>query len=142
MLQSKYLSTSEEETKLIGKNFAKNLKKENIVCFFGNLGSGKTTFIKSVVTTLNNIDEKIVTSPTFTYLNIYSGTFKIYHFDLYRIKDEKEFLEMGFYEYFSKGICLIEWAEKITSIIPKEAFIVHMFSLENQNSRKIIFKTL
>jgi tRNA threonylcarbamoyladenosine biosynthesis protein TsaE len=144
MLQSKkYLSTSEEQTKLFGKKFAKNLRKQSTVCFFGDLGSGKTTFIKSVVSAVNNTEEKHVTSPTFTYLNIYPGTPNIYHFDLYRIKNEKHFLNMGFYEYFLKdGIRLIEWAEKIPSLIPPKATTVHMLNLKKPKNRQIVILNL
>ena len=143
MLKSKvieeYLSTSEEKTKLFSKSFSKKLKKGDVVCFFGDLGSGKTTFIKGMLQSLNNTKEYHVTSPTFTYLNIYSGSIDVYHFDLYRIQNEKHFLDMGFYEYLLKdGICLIEWAEKITPLIPSNAYMVHLLNTEEEKNRQIV----
>ena len=138
-----YLSTSSQKTKLYGKNLAKNLKKGSIVCFFGDLGAGKTTLIKGLVSELNNTKEINVTSPTFTYLNIYPGKLDVYHFDLYRIKDDKQFLNMGFDEYFEKdGVCLIEWAEKITPIIPSRAVIVHLLSTKKETDRQIVILEL
>lgn len=135
---SEYISSSAQETKDIGRNIAKKLKKQAIVAFIGNLGSGKTTLIKGLASSINSSKEELICSPTFTYLNIYPGNIDIYHFDLYRIQDEKQFLAMGFEEYFDKnGICLIEWSEKITSLLPSHTLVIHMIQLENENERKI-----
>ena len=97
-----FLSSSLEETKNFGKKIAKTLKKGDTIGFFGNLGAGKTTLIKTIASNITNIKENEITSPTFTYLNIYYGDINIYHFDLYRIKDKTQFMDMGFFEYFSK----------------------------------------
>ncbi len=68
-----------------------------------------------------------VCSPTFTYLNIYKGPIDIYHFDLYRLRDEDEFLSMGFDEFFTAdGICCIEWSERIQSILPENCIKVYL----------------
>lgn len=134
-----FLSTSEEETKQFAIKISKNLKKGDIICYFGDLGAGKTTMTKEMVSKINKTKQNAVTSPTFTYLNVYNGDIDIYHFDLYRIKDQKEFLLMGFDEYFYKdGICFIEWAEKITSILPEKSKIIHLINEEKENTRKIV----
>ena len=136
---SEYVSSSVEETQNIGRRIAKNLKKGNIVAFLGNLGSGKTTLIKGLVNEINSTDIDSVSSPTFTYLNIYPGTVDVFHFDLYRIKNDEQFLSMGFDEYFEKeGICLIEWSEKITSILPPETTVIHLLEGGCENKRKIV----
>jgi len=126
----KYLSSSAKETYNIGFELGKTLPINTVVCFFGNLGAGKTTFIKGLVAgALGSIKDE-VNSPTFTYLNIYHGIKMLYHFDLYRLRDVDEFLSMGFDEMFDAGgICCIEWSEKIVSIIPLEAIQIEMIHL-------------
>ena len=137
-LISEFFSTSVEETKQIGKNLVKDFKNIHVIAFLGNLGCGKTSIIKGIVSALNNTKEDDVCSPTFTYLNIYPGNPDIFHFDLYRIKNEDQFLAMGFDEYFYKdGICLIEWSEKITSLLPENTIAVHLIENENENETKI-----
>lgn len=133
------ISSSEGETKKIAENIARNLKKKDIVCCLGDLGSGKTTMIKAMVSEINKTNQHKITSPTFNYLHIYEGDPIIYHFDLYRIKDKKEFLLKGFDEYlFREGICFIEWAEKILSILPEHIKIIHLIHAEKETSRKIV----
>ncbi len=110
-------SYSSEETQVFGKKLAKRLDPGSIVACFGGLGSGKTTCIKSIVSTLTKIHEDEINSPTFHYVNDYEG---VYHFDLYRLKNFRDFLQRGFDEYLTSGhICLIEWAERIEELLPK-----------------------
>lgn len=138
-----YLSFSLDDTKKIGKEIAKNLNRKDVVAFFGELGSGKTTLIKTIVSELNRTKEIDVCSPTFSYLNIYPGSIDVYHFDLYRIKNNDQFLAMGLDEYFFKdGICLIEWAEKITSLLPPKTNVIHMVKGDEENQRKIVLLEL
>jgi len=117
-----FLSHSIEETLEISRVLARQLHKNSVVCFFGELGAGKTTFIKGLTAAIAAYPSEDVSSPTFTYLNIYSGDVSVYHFDLYRLRDEDEFLSMGFDEFFSAGgICCIEWSERIAALIPEDA---------------------
>jgi tRNA threonylcarbamoyladenosine biosynthesis protein TsaE len=89
-----------------------------IFLFYGDMGAGKTTLIKSLCAALGVADE--VTSPTFSIVNEYAGTDgPIYHFDFYRLKEQGEALDMGYEEYFfSDNYCFIEWPEKIAGLIP------------------------
>jgi len=91
---------------------------EKIFLFYGDMGAGKTTFIKSLCK-FAGIDEN-VTSPTFSIVNEYrSAETRIYHFDFYRLKKQEEALDMGYEEYFYSGnYCFIEWPEKIESLLP------------------------
>lgn len=133
-------SADVEETIAFGKKLAEGLTPGAILCFFGELGAGKTTLIKGIVSGLTGVAPEEVSSPTFVYLNIYGGKIPVYHFDLYRLHGVDEFLGMGFEEYlFSDGVCCIEWSEKIVSILPES---VHHLTLqhENKNSRKIIYE--
>lgn len=136
---SEYFSSSVENTKDIGRLIAKKLKNGSIVAFLGNLGAGKTSLIKGLVNEINATKEDEISSPTFTYLNIYPGSTDVFHFDLYRIKNYEQFLAMGFDEYFEKeGICLIEWSEKITSLLPPGTVVVHLLERKKENERKIV----
>lgn len=91
---------------------------EKVFLFTGDMGAGKTTFIKSLCAELGVTDG--VTSPTFAIVNEYRGAgTKIYHFDFYRLKTQTEALDMGAEEYFYSGdYCLIEWPEKIPDMLP------------------------
>lgn len=114
-----YLSHSSNETFELGCKFGQVLSVPTVVCFFGELAAGKTTFIKGLVSGAAQLDPCNVQSPTFTYLHIYEGKKKVYHFDLYRLRDIDEFLSMGFDEYFdADGICCVEWSERIASYLP------------------------
>ncbi|OOQ61288.1 tRNA (adenosine(37)-N6)-threonylcarbamoyltransferase complex ATPase subunit type 1 TsaE [Mucilaginibacter pedocola] len=89
-----------------------------IFLFYGDMGAGKTTLIKSLCAALGVTDE--ATSPTFSIVNEYAGSNgPVYHFDFYRLKEQAEALDMGYEEYFfSENYCFIEWPEKIAGLIP------------------------
>ena len=113
-----YISKNEQDTINFAKNFAKNLKIGDIIILSGELGSGKTKFVQGILEYFNLENE--ISSPTFTIVNEYiSNNINIYHFDVYRLEDSEEFFAIGGEEYFSKGICLIEWGEIIENILPK-----------------------
>jgi tRNA threonylcarbamoyladenosine biosynthesis protein TsaE len=114
---SSIVTGSPEETFQLGSQFGQTITAPCIIAFSGDLGAGKTVFIRGLASFLG-IDEREVCSPTFTYLNIYQGTIAIYHFDLYRIPTQQEFVAAGFDEYlYADGICCIEWSEKISSLL-------------------------
>ena len=137
MRNLKLTVSSLEETDLFAKRFAATLKKGDIVAFFGDLGSGKTTFLKSLIATLNNISPDDIHSPTFTYLHIYPGDVPVYHFDLYRLNNASDFTALGFHEFFTaSGICCIEWSEKIASILPPSTIKV-LLTHAGETSRTI-----
>ncbi|NGX56695.1 MAG: tRNA threonylcarbamoyladenosine biosynthesis protein TsaE [Candidatus Anoxychlamydiales bacterium] len=138
----KEISSSVEDTYNIAKDFAKNLKINDVVSFFGNLGAGKTTFIKGLLEGLNYTSSE-VNSPTFTYLNIYDTKINIFHFDVYRLKNSNNFLDMGFDEYFSMdGICLIEWADIIEDILPKKRYNITINHISDKKREISIEKNI
>lgn len=119
------VTQSAAETKGLGEEMGRQLPPDSILCFFGDLGAGKTTFIQGLVAGATGCEE--VNSPTFVYLNIYPGGRTVYHFDLYRLKSAEEFLKMGFDEYFyAGGICCIEWAERIEALLPPHCYHILM----------------
>jgi tRNA threonylcarbamoyladenosine biosynthesis protein TsaE len=111
--------------------------QSNIFAFFGQMGAGKTTFIKSICKELGVADA--VNSPTFTIVNEYRAAkgFPIYHFDFYRINKIAEAYDIGIDEYFSgDGLCLIEWPEKINEILPDDCFQVFVY-VDDEGNRTI-----
>ncbi len=134
---AKHTTHSPEETHRLGKAFGQSLTSGSIIAFFGDLGAGKTTFIRGLVDGIGSVDMRNVCSPTFTLLNIYNGDKMVFHFDLYRLPREEEFFAAGFDEYFKAGgICCLEWAEKITSSLPTHTFKV-IFSHLGEKTRQI-----
>jgi len=128
---------SAEESHRLGKVFGESLETDSVVAFFGDLGAGKTTFIRGLAEGVGLADLREICSPTFNLLNIYFATKTIYHFDLYRLPNQKEFFEAGFGEYLhAGGICCIEWAEKIKDALPYHTHFVSLSYLGEQ-ARKI-----
>lgn len=141
MLLGAHVSNSPEETHRLGIALGNALPTNAIVAFFGDLGAGKTTFIRGLVEGIGGTDLKDVCSPTFTFLNIYHANKMIYHFDLYRLPRKEEFYAAGFEEHFyAGGICCIEWAEKIESLLPSETFSVKLSYLHEGHRQIEIIK--
>jgi tRNA threonylcarbamoyladenosine biosynthesis protein TsaE len=117
----------------IAKSILEVIDNQKKIVFFGGMGVGKTTLIKSICKLLNVQD--IVTSPTFSVVNEYkdiNGSF-LYHFDFYRIKNQEELLDIGLEEYlYSDNFCFIEWPEKADGLLDKGFVQVHML-IENES---------
>jgi tRNA threonylcarbamoyladenosine biosynthesis protein TsaE len=130
---------SVQETHDTGYNFSNHLKPGHVVGLFGELGSGKTTFIRGICSGLQV--KETVTSPTFTIMNEYHARVPIYHFDFYRISSRQELSELGLEEYFfGDGITLVEWPEIACDFLPKNYFKIFLnceFSKGHSNSRHI-----
>jgi tRNA threonylcarbamoyladenosine biosynthesis protein TsaE len=117
------ITTSVEETIALGRSFARSLKRGDVVALVGELGSGKTQFVKGVCEGLNV--RSTVTSPTFVVLNRYEGRDEIgnellvHHLDLYRIRSTQELYDLGYEEILGgDGVSLIEWGEYLGSLLP------------------------
>lgn len=132
-----YKSKSDSDTQAIAKDFAKTLTPGTVVCLFGEMGVGKTVFTNGLCRALGACD--YATSPTFTVVNEYDGgDFPVYHFDMYRIEDEDELLELGFDEYLNAGgICIIEWPENIPNSLPRKFIRVEITRGEEYTLRTI-----
>lgn len=115
--------------------------KEKIFLFYGNMGAGKTTFVKALCEQLGVSDP--VTSPTFSIVNEYAGTeAKVFHFDFYRLKNQEEALDMGYEEYFyANNYCLIEWPEKIPDLLPPH-YVRVTIEVTGQQTRHFGFETI
>ena len=114
--------------------------EEKIIIFEGDMGAGKTTFIKEICHALGVAD--VVSSPTFSIVNEYliqNNNRPVYHFDFYRIKNLQEVYDIGYEEYFfSDSICLVEWPEKIAELLP-ETYIKVIITALNETERHISF---
>ena len=103
--------TSLADTESVARELANKLTCPKVIAFTGQLGAGKTTFIKYLCKHLGYDGE--VTSPTFTIMNCYEGRFPIYHYDMYRINGADALYDIGYYDYEDIGISLIEWSENV-----------------------------
>ena len=126
-----------EETEKFGIFLGENLRPGDVVCLNGDLGAGKTTLTKSIAKGLG-IDD-YVTSPTFTIVNEYYGKTDLYHIDTYRLDDMVDVDYLGFDEYFySDGVTIVEWAEKIRDALPEEYMEINIKS--NDDKRDLAIK--
>ena len=115
------------------KELLEHFPDQRIYAFYGKMGAGKTTFIQAVCKILDTPDN--VTSPTFAIINEYKtkNGDSVFHFDFYRIKDMEEVFDLGYEDYFYSGsYCLIEWPEKIESLLPPGHVKVNIEVLENE----------
>ena len=113
-------SNTREETIAIGRHIGETLDSKATVCLLGDLGAGKTTLIKGIISGTTGHLEHQVCSPTFVYVNVYENKETVAHFDLYRLSGADEFLELGFGDYLGESICCIEWSERVAGILPEE----------------------
>lgn len=130
---SLFISKSEKETLKYAAQFAQSLKQGDIVALHGTLGTGKTVFSKGIIQALCHTNTD-VPSPTFTIVQSYDsekGT--LYHFDFYRLKNPEEAYEIGIEDAFTDGICLIEWPDKIGTLLPKKHINVFLSIQDNMH---------
>jgi tRNA threonylcarbamoyladenosine biosynthesis protein TsaE len=119
-------SASAQDTLRIGKVIARHVRESDIICLFGELGSGKTVFAKGIAEGLG-IDKNKVISPTFVLIRQYTGKKVLFHFDLYRLSASGDIAGLGYEEYFyDNGISVIEWPERLGFLMPKEYLSVHL----------------
>ena len=128
-----------EEIREAARQFINYIGEHRVFAFYGEMGAGKTTFIKAVCEELGV--EDVITSPTFAIVNEYTipNGQCIYHFDFYRIKKLEEVYDMGFEDYFYSGaLCFIEWPELIEEVLPEDAVKVQIKEKED-GTRTILF---
>lgn len=131
-------SNGEKETSGLALSFAKELRPGDIVVMNGNLGSGKTFFIKKVTECFGI---KYASSPSFAIVNEYNGDIKIYHFDFFRINKIEELYDIGWQDYLNNNdsIIFIEWGELLKEILPDRRFEVRIIML-NESKRRFEFE--
>ncbi|MBE5765207.1 MAG: tRNA (adenosine(37)-N6)-threonylcarbamoyltransferase complex ATPase subunit type 1 TsaE [Clostridiales bacterium] len=130
-----YYTENAEQTQSLGEQFASGLKKGSVVLLKGEMGAGKTVFVKGIAMALG-ITERI-TSPTYAYMNDYDGI--LYHYDCYRLSSGEDAEGLGLTDYFyADGICVIEWSENIKDVLPKNCIEVKI-EKTGENQRRIEF---
>lgn len=136
------ITNSADETLALGKKIAPFLKKGDVIVLLGDLGAGKTLFVSGLLDFYDKKDE--ASSPTFTIVNEYNlkDDLDLFHFDVYRLNSSDEFIAIGGDEFFEKGICVIEWGNKILDVLPKDAlFLTIEKDSSNVNKRIITFSS-
>ena len=132
------ITYSEQETKNIAKEIASKTVNNSVIVLNGELGAGKTKFTEGFLSYFGLENE--ISSPTFTIVNEYKNEkATIFHFDVYRLEDVDEFYAIGGEEYFTKGICIIEWGDIIKEALPKH-YTTITISKDEQNTEKRILK--
>lgn len=135
------VSHSEEETIALAEKIISFLKPGDLIILTGELGAGKTAFVKGLAKGLgHNSDD--VNSPSYTIVNEYQGERPLYHFDLYRIGDSSELVEIGWDEYLSRdALVVVEWGERAEDYLPKNYYRIS-FDIVSDREREIIISTV
>jgi tRNA threonylcarbamoyladenosine biosynthesis protein TsaE len=134
-----FISNSPAETEAVGRQVAENIGVGSVLALKGDLGSGKTLFVKGVVDGLGSSAD--VTSPTFTILHEYrGGRLPVYHFDLFRVENPQALARLGLDDYFfGDGISVIEWADRFPEFVPEQARWI-FFEIKSETQRAITFQ--
>lgn len=140
----KHLCHSETETAALANNIARNLVSNNVLLLSGPLGVGKSVFARALIRALCGDETLEVPSPTFTLLQTYeSAKGPVFHYDLYRLKDPEEIYELGWEESLKDGITIVEWPERLGSLMPARRLDIRIANVKNSpDAREIeIIKT-
>lgn len=131
------ITGSEEETIEFGRRIARELPRRAVILLIGNLGAGKTTLAKGIVSGLDAAEPEEVSSPTFTLIHEY-GNGRVYHIDLYRLEKPEEVATLGLDEIFEKdAVVLIEWGERFPALMPADARRIRLRALDGDR-REIV----
>ena len=136
----KFKSDAPARTAELARRLAGVLRPGTVICLDGDLGAGKTLFVQNLAASLGVQGE--VTSPTFNLMNLYEdGSLPLVHFDLYRLEQEYELDEIGFYDYVENpdGLVLIEWAEKFPECLPEDHIALQIQRTDVENERVLVF---
>ena len=136
-MDNKYTSRNEMDTLELAQNIESEKFPNMVICLIGELGSGKTVFVKGFAQALG-IEENI-TSPTFNLVKEYmNGELPLYHMDVYRLEGNPD--NVGFDDYFSRGgVSIVEWADMISEVLPEERLEIE-FKVVNENTRVLVFR--
>lgn len=132
----RYLSGSEAQTEALGQALAAKLSPGSVVAFTGDLGAGKTAFVRGLARGLGYGGR--VTSPTFTIVNEYNGAVPLFHFDLYRLSGSEALFDIGWDDYLARGgVCAVEWSENAADALPQDTVYVSIRRGDTDTQRQI-----
>lgn len=115
------------ETQTLGEKLGKTLKRGDVIALVGDLGTGKTCLTQGITRGVGIAPDEVVNSPSYILINEYNGAIPIYHIDLYRLENSEEIAELGLSEYIEgDGICIIEWAERMSDLLPDTCIKIHI----------------
>ena len=131
-----YRTCSVQETEQLASEFAKELKRGDVIAFTGGMGAGKTAFVRGLAKGHGVSGE--VSSPTYAIVNEYRGNPALYHFDMYRVESSEDLFTTGYYDYLDEGesILAVEWSENITDSLPEQTIYINIEPL-SESERKI-----
>lgn len=134
LMMAVYFSKSEKDTEQIGRDFAKDLPGGTVVAMYGDLGAGKTAFVRGMAKGMG-LDCR-VSSPTFTIVNEYLGQRELIHFDMYRLSDADELFDIGWEDYLNRGaVCAVEWSENVQDAFFGDEIVVRIEKLSDTERR-------
>ena len=139
---NEYISESVEDTERIVAELSSLMKKGDFYAMYGDLGAGKTAFVRGFVGALGGAEK--VKSPTYAIVNVYrTEKMTVNHFDMYRIKGEEDLESCGFYDYLESGVTICEWSENIPFALPEEYTRIEITKIpEKENARKIVISKI
>ncbi|MGB9837084.1 MAG: tRNA (adenosine(37)-N6)-threonylcarbamoyltransferase complex ATPase subunit type 1 TsaE [Candidatus Saccharicenans sp.] len=137
-----FYSNSEEDTYCLAKKIGQSLQGNELIFLSGELGAGKTVFVRGLAAGLGLQDDSLVCSPSFTLVNVYYGRVPVYHVDLYRLEGEEEVAELGLEDYLGTGVMAVEWSEKIGRALGGVKKLEVVIEVLNPEERKIVVSGL
>lgn len=142
MFEKKIYIENIEQLKIFSDKLVKFIKLGDVITFVGNLGAGKTTFIREIIYSLSGDRNIEVTSPSFNLLHVYKfADITVSHFDLYRLKNLTEVYELGIEDAFFSSVSLIEWPEIVDDILPNDRLEIQLNFVNNsQTGRELTLK--
>jgi len=130
---------SELETERLGRALAHVVQPSVVIGLIGPLGAGKTRLVRAIAESLG-VDPQAIASPTFVLIHEYEGTIPVYHFDAYRLESPQAFEDLGVIDYWDAGgICLVEWADRVLSLLPLETWLVRIDPVDS-NRRSVVIE--
>lgn len=136
MTRREITTSSPEQTTALGRELARGLRAPVVVLLYGNLGAGKTTLVKGLVSGLGLAAEADVTSPSFVFVHAFGNHTRLYHVDLYRIEEAAELETLGLDDLMADdAIVVVEWAERLAPPLPRPAVRVYLEAISNEERR-------
>jgi tRNA threonylcarbamoyladenosine biosynthesis protein TsaE len=137
MIEISIISATADTTRDIGETIGKYLKAGDIICLYGELGTGKTCLTQGIAVGLKVKDPKRVKSPSFILVREYNGAPSLFHIDLFRLSESRELEDLGYEEYlYGEGVAVIEWADKMEQYLPAKRIDI-FFSYKEEGKREI-----
>lgn len=136
------ITHNDAETENVGERLAEVLRPADVIAFYGDLGAGKTTFVRGLARAMGASER--VSSPTFVLMHIYEGRIPIYHFDAYRLENSEELLNIGAEEYIgTDGVACIEWSERTEELLPKDCLRLKIYYRTDlgPTGRELVFES-